>query len=246
MSINFTQSTQGGSESVPGVVELATAAETITGTSNTLAVHPSGLTAWWAAIKAALVSFTGGIYVNPISSSGVGVSIQGLVGQTGMGFEYKNSNGTSLLRFDPTSNGSSGMLFANYMNSGGLNVNTITAQSVGVNITITPNVGFNLTVAGPQSVTGHLSISTAGSGLKIAEGTNARMGVSTLSAGTITVSNTSVTATTRIFLTTQSLGTVTAPKAIAVTARTASTSFTITSEDVTDTSVIAWALFDPA
>lgn len=67
-------------------------------------------------------------------------------------------------------------------------------------------------------------------------------GIATLVAGTVTVNTSAVTATTRIMLTTQVLGTVTAPKAIAVTARVASTSFTITSQDATDTSDVAWVL----
>lgn len=91
-----------------------------------------------------------------------------------------------------------------------------------------------------------LSIVTAGRGLKVAEGANAKQGVSTLVAGTVTVANTSVTATSRIMLTVQSLGTVAAPKAVAVTARVAATSFTITSADNTDTSVVAWELFEVA
>lgn len=91
-----------------------------------------------------------------------------------------------------------------------------------------------------------LTAGTVGGGLAVKEGTNGRSGVATLVAGTVTVANTSVTATTRIQLTAQSLGTVTAPKALAVTARTAGTSFTITSADATDTSVVAWFLVEPA
>lgn len=72
-----------------------------------------------------------------------------------------------------------------------------------------------------------------------------RHGVATLVAGTVTVSDTSVTTSSRIFVTMQSLGTVAAPKALGVTARTASTSFTITSADATDTSVVAWELIEP-
>lgn len=87
---------------------------------------------------------------------------------------------------------------------------------------------------------------TAGKGIRIKEGTNARMGVATLSGGTVTVSNNTVTPNTRIFLTIQSLGTVTSPKAVGITSRTAGTSFTISSEDATDTSVVAWELREPA
>jgi hypothetical protein len=94
--------------------------------------------------------------------------------------------------------------------------------------------------------TADLLINTAGRGLRVKEGTNAKQGVSTLVAGTVVVPNTSVTATSRIQLTAQSLGTVTAPKALAVSARVAGTSFTILSADPTDTSVVAWSIFEPA
>lgn len=92
----------------------------------------------------------------------------------------------------------------------------------------------------------NLDISTAGKGLRVKEGSNAKQGTATLAAGTVTVSNTSVTANSRIFLTIQSLGTVSVAKPIAVTARTAGTSFTITSADNTDTSVVAYEIFEPA
>jgi hypothetical protein len=82
--------------------------------------------------------------------------------------------------------------------------------------------------------------------LKVTEGANAKQGTATLVAGTVTVANTSVTANSRIYLTAQSLGTVTAPQALAVTARTAATSFTIRSAGATDTSVIAYEIFEPA
>jgi hypothetical protein len=71
-------------------------------------------------------------------------------------------------------------------------------------------------------------------------------GTATLSSGAATVSTALVTANSLIFLTAQSLGTVSTPKTLAVTARTASTSFTITSADNTDTSVVAWFFFEPS
>lgn len=104
-----------------------------------------------------------------------------------------------------------------------------------------------LATSGDYTATGgNIILATAGKGLQIKEGSNARMGVATLVAGSAVVANTSVTANTRILLTVQSLGTVAAPQAVAVTARTASTSFTITSADNTDTSVVAWELIEPA
>lgn len=94
--------------------------------------------------------------------------------------------------------------------------------------------------------TGDVVIATAGKGLSVKEGSNAKMGTATLSSGTVVVATTAVATTSRIFLQVQSLGTVTAPKAVAVTARTAGASFTITSADNTDTSVVAWVILTPA
>jgi hypothetical protein len=126
-----------------------------------------------------------------------------------------------------------------------LNVSGATTTNT-LSVTSTASTGA-LGVTGDETVTsGNVIIATAGKGLQIKEGSNARMGTATLVAGTVTVANTSVTATTRILLTVQSLGTVTAPKAIAVTARSAGASFTITSADNTDTSVVAWELIEPA
>lgn len=91
-----------------------------------------------------------------------------------------------------------------------------------------------------------LKLITAGDGLYIKEGTNATMGVATLVAGSVVVSTTKVTANSRIQITIQALGTVTVPTVIGVTARTAGTSFTITSADVVDTSTVAWMIVEPA
>lgn len=88
-----------------------------------------------------------------------------------------------------------------------------------------------------------LRVNTAGRGLQVAEGSNARMGVSTLVAGTVVVANTSVTANTRIFLTCQTPGGT--PGFLRVSARTAGTSFTILSSSATDTSVAGWLLVEP-
>jgi hypothetical protein len=81
-------------------------------------------------------------------------------------------------------------------------------------------------------------------GISVGEGTNLRMGRATLVAGTVTVSNTSVTAITEIFLTCQTPGGT--PGFLRVSARTAGTSFTILSSNAADTSVVAWLLVEPA
>jgi hypothetical protein len=106
---------------------------------------------------------------------------------------------------------------------------------------------FQWTSSGITLLTGgNFVAGTIGMGLQIKEGANAKMGVATLAAGTVVVSNTVVTANSRIFLTCQSLGTVSAPSALCISARTAGTSFTILASQNTDTSVIAWQIVEPA
>lgn len=92
--------------------------------------------------------------------------------------------------------------------------------------------------------TGNLLVNTLGRGIRIKEGTNAKMGIATLVGGTVTVGNTSVTANSRILLTSQSDGGT--PGWLRVSARSAGTSFTITSSSGSDTSTVAWQLIEPA
>lgn len=97
-----------------------------------------------------------------------------------------------------------------------------------------------------SALRGNFNISTAGKGLAVKEGSNAKMGTATLSSGSVVVSTTAVTATSRIFLTQQTISGVSVATAVAVSARTAGTSFTISSANVLDTSSIAWILIEPA
>jgi hypothetical protein len=80
-------------------------------------------------------------------------------------------------------------------------------------------------------------------GLSVVEGANAKQGVDTLVAGTKVVSNTSVTANSRIFVTSQVDGG--APGFLRISARTAGVSFTVTSSSGTDTSTFAYEIFEP-
>lgn len=93
------------------------------------------------------------------------------------------------------------------------------------------------------TISTHISTSTAGFGFRVAEGSNAKQGTATLVAGTVTVSNTSVTANSRIFLTAQDNNTT---GALRVSARTASTSFDITSSNAGDSGLVAYEIFEPA
>lgn len=111
----------------------------------------------------------------------------------------------------------------------------------------TPSLGLKIDeVQDVTASSGNLKIGTAGKGLFVKEGSNAKMGTVTLAAGTATVSTTAVTASSRIFLTAQSLGTVSVGQGLAVSAVVAGTSFTIKSQSASDTSVVAWMMVEPA
>lgn len=85
-------------------------------------------------------------------------------------------------------------------------------------------------------------VNTAGCSVGIKEGSNAKMGAAVLVAGTVTVNTTAVASGSRIFLTVNTAGgTVGSPY---VSARTAGTSFTITSTNAADTSTVAWWIID--
>lgn len=100
------------------------------------------------------------------------------------------------------------------------------------------------TLAGTVTVTGDVKLNTAGNGLYVKEGSNASMGVASMTGGTVTVSTTKVTANSRIFLTIQTAGGTLG--AVYVSARSAGTSFTISSLSVLDTSSVAWLIVEPA
>lgn len=91
---------------------------------------------------------------------------------------------------------------------------------------------------------GNLLLLTVGMGHRVKEGSNAKQGIATLVAGAVTVSNSNITANSRIFLTSQIDGGT--PGFIRVSARVAGTSFTITSSSGTDTSTVAYEIFEPA
>jgi len=90
----------------------------------------------------------------------------------------------------------------------------------------------------------NFKLNTAGNGLYIKEGTNATSGIKTLTGGTAVVSTTKVTASSRVHLTSQGGGSN--HGAHYISARTAGTSFTITSTNASDTDAIAWTIIEPA
>lgn len=98
--------------------------------------------------------------------------------------------------------------------------------------------------AGSWSADSNIKIATVGKGLYVKEGTNATMGAGTLAAGSVVISTTKVTATSRVFLTSQADGGTVG--FLRVSTRTAATSFTITSSSAADTSTVAWIILEPA
>lgn len=93
-----------------------------------------------------------------------------------------------------------------------------------------------------------LAVSSAGHGLQIAQGGNARIGTDTLISGTVTISNTSVTATTNIHVNIN--GVSGTPGNVQVTNIIPGTSFDINSYDGTgalqtgDNSTVVWTLIE--
>lgn len=92
---------------------------------------------------------------------------------------------------------------------------------------------------------GNISLTVAGNGIYIKEGTNASSGLGTLVGGTITISTTKVTSNSRIILTGQG-GNISNLGSYSVTSRTPGTSFVITSSNVLDTNTVSWLIIEPA
>lgn len=136
-----------------------------------------------------------------------------------------------------------------------------TGGSVTGNLTVTGNLVTNGTTTSSGSLTasagiadtgdislatGNLLVNTAGKGLQVKEGANAKMGTATANGTTeVTVSTTAVTATSRILLTIQTPNAGTAG-AVYVSSRVAGTSFGFKSTDAADASTVAWMIVEPA
>lgn len=71
--------------------------------------------------------------------------------------------------------------------------------NIGVNTTT--DAGYKFDVNGTIRGTGNLSLTTAGNKINIATGTNASVGTATFVAGTVTLTSTCITATSRVFCT---------------------------------------------
>jgi hypothetical protein len=129
----------------------------------------------------------------------------------------------------------------------------VSNSAIGLEVDATKYTWLGSTVIGGGSFTaptdaleviGNISIGQAGNGLKIKEGSNAKLGADVLVAGSVTVNNTSVTASSRIFVTIDlpggTVGSVYATNIIA------GTSFDINSTSPLDTSTVAWMIIEAA
>lgn len=101
-----------------------------------------------------------------------------------------------------------------------------------------------LTANAMSLLTADFLIGTVGRGLRIAVGTNGKMNTATLVAGTVTISNTSVTANSHIIV--YHMTQAGTPGWLRVSAKTAGTSFVVTSSSSTDTSLIGYQIVEPA
>lgn len=99
---------------------------------------------------------------------------------------------------------------------------------------------YSAYINGRTAINGNLSLSTAGNKLSIAIGTNASVGTATLTAGTVTVSTTAVTSSSKIFLTVATTGALTNIGTPTVGTIVNGTSFVINSSNILDTSNINW------
>lgn len=107
---------------------------------------------------------------------------------------------------------------------------------------ITKTSGILFTFNSGGIFPGDLKITQAGNGLQIKAGSNARIGTATLASGTVTVSNTSVTASTRVFIQ-DTGGSITNLGSNTVTIS-AGSGFTVTSTNILDSSTFNWILFE--
>lgn len=103
-------------------------------------------------------------------------------------------------------------------------------------------IGGTVITVGTVSATGNIIGNTTASGYFLKEGSNASMGTVTLVSGTANVATTKVTTASRIMLTPQAAGS--GNGSVAVSSRTAGTSFAIGSTNILDDRVIAWLIFE--
>jgi hypothetical protein len=119
-----------------------------------------------------------------------------------------------------------------------------TGSNANINLVATPKgTGtFNVSTGNIAALNGNVTMGTAGNGLVIKEGANARMGTSAaMTAGSIVITNSSVTANTVIFLSPATTG---GTQGALSSVPNPGVGFTINSSSATDTSTVNWLLIE--
>lgn len=179
-----------------------------------------------------------------ISNNIAGVVHSSTISSDGtISIEFTNV-GSNAIAFSANSAGSASIYSFRVVQLGALSDPTI--QSGTTLTDATPN-GITSTLTGFTPVTRNTARQVY-SGLQVGPTsgvslTRLRHGTATLTAGNATISDTSVTANTRIFLTSNTAGGT--PGWLRVSARSAGASFTITSSSATDTSTVAYLEIEP-
>lgn len=142
-----------------------------------------------------------------------------------------------------TVSGQSSLAASNITGTTNINTSGASVTTIGTGGTGAVSIGNatgNTTFTGNVTATnGNITLGTAGNKVNVATGANASAGTSAaLTAGSLVVNTTAITANSLVFFSTNTLGTVTVPQAYRVSARTPGTSFTIQSQDPTDTSTV--------
>ena len=115
-----------------------------------------------------------------------------------------------------------------------ISASSLLSSSGALSASTTITAGTNIT-----ATNGNLSLNTAGNKINIATGTNGSVGTSSaMTAGTITISTTAVTASSLIFLTHKTLGGT--QGILSVGTIVAGTSFVINSSNAADTGTVNW------
>ncbi len=181
------------------------------------------------------------------SSGGSNITITAGTGGIGTSTAGANGGNTAINAGNGGAGSSTGGTGGNVVISAGTGGNSTTPGSGGYIVfepaaTTSTSERLRVTSTAVYATSAQIEAATAGYGFSVKSGSNCKMGTATLSAGTVTVSNTSVTSNSLIFLTTQSAGGAVGYSYIS--AKVASTSFTITSTSSTDTSTVAWLIME--
>lgn len=206
---------------------------TAPGTAVAPLVDTNGNTVIGATATASAVS-----YVNVTNAASGGTVTLAATASAGTPNFVVKGSGTFALR--PTSNSTNAIRL---QDSSGSN-NALVADTTNTRIAIGGTTPLaTLDVRGNTLVAGNLTLNAAGNKINITTGSNASAGTATLVGGTVTVSTTAVTASSLIFLT-DTASSLTNVGTLAVTAKSAGTSFTVTSSNASDTSTFNWLIIN--